>query len=110
MMPGGRLADRSGKEVSRHVDAAEEFTEFATTHAHRLRWTALLLRGDWHTAQDLTQITLASVFLAWRRIRLDAVPAYAHRTLVNSYLGVKRKRSESELPVAVPRDARRRRT
>jgi RNA polymerase sigma-70 factor (sigma-E family) len=103
-MPGGRLADRSGKEVSRHVDSAEEFTEFATAHAHRLRWTALLLCGDWHTAQDLTQITLASVFLAWRRIRPDSVPAYAHRTLVNSYLAVKRKRSESELPVAVPRE------
>jgi RNA polymerase sigma-70 factor (sigma-E family) len=81
---------------------AEEFTEFATAHVHRLRWTAFLLCGDWHTAQDLTQTTLTNVFLAWRRIKRDAVPAYAHRTLVNSYLAARRKRSEAELPVADP--------
>lgn len=86
------------------MDGAEEFTEFAAAHVHRLRWTAFLLCGDWHAAQDLTQVTLANVFLAWGRIRPDAVPAYAHRTLVNSYLTVKRKRSESELPVAAPRE------
>jgi RNA polymerase sigma-70 factor (sigma-E family) len=86
------------------VDRTEEFTEFVVAHGHRLRWTAFLLCGDWHTAQDLTQTTLAKVFLAWRRIRHDAVPAYAHRTLVNSYLGTKRKRSGTELPVAVLRE------
>jgi len=69
------------------VDRAEEFTEFAGAHAHRLRWpTALLLCADWHTAQDLTQATLASAFIAWRRVRPDAAPAYAQRTLVNKYL------------------------
>lgn len=86
------------------MDGAGEFTQFAAAHAHRLRWTAFLLCGDWHTAQDLTQATLANVFLAWGRIRPDAVPAYAHRTLVNSYLGGKRKKSAAELPVALPRE------
>src|SRR5580693_1106406 len=90
------------REVNRLVDCAEEFTEFATAHAHRLRWTAFLLCGDWHMAQDLTQMTFTSVFLAWRRISPDAVPAYAHRTLVNNYLAVRRKRSTAEEPVAIP--------
>jgi RNA polymerase sigma-70 factor (sigma-E family) len=90
--------------VGQQVDQSAEFTEFATAHARRLRWTALLLCGDWHTAQDLTQATLTSVFLAWRRIGPDAVPAYAHRTLVNKYLAARRRRSGTELLVAAPRE------
>jgi RNA polymerase sigma-70 factor (sigma-E family) len=80
------------------VDCPEEFIEFAGAEAARLRRTAFLLCGDWHTAQDLTQTTLASVFVAWHRIeRREGVHAYAHRTLVNSYLALRRKRSSTEL-------------
>jgi DNA-directed RNA polymerase specialized sigma24 family protein len=64
----------------------QQFTEFATLAAPRLRRTAFLLCGDWHTAEDLAQTALAKVFLSWRRIsRRDAVQAYATRTLMNSY-------------------------
>ncbi len=70
------------------MESSQEFTEFAGAAGPRLRRTAFLLCGDWHTAQDLTQMTLAKVFVAWRRIsRGDAVDAYARRTLVNTYLG-----------------------
>jgi len=56
------------------VSTAEEFTEFAVGAAPRLRRTAFLLCGDWHTAEDLTQTTLARMFVSWRRIsRQDAV-------------------------------------
>lgn len=55
------------------MTSAEEFTEFATGAAARLRRTAFLLCGDWHTAEDLTQTTLAKMFVSWRRIsRRDA--------------------------------------
>ena len=48
--------------------------------------------GDQHTAEDLTQTTLARMFVSWRRIsRQDAVYAYANRTLVNSYLSDRRR-------------------
>jgi RNA polymerase sigma-70 factor (sigma-E family) len=88
------------------LDPAEDFSEFARTAAGRLCRTAYLLCGDWHTAQDLTQTTLAKVFVSWRRIeRRDGVHAYAHRTLVNSYLAMARRRSFSELPVATIPDA-----
>jgi len=80
------------------VTSAEEFTEFATGAAARLRRTAFLLCGDWHTAEDLTQTTLAKMFVSWRRIsRRDAVYAYANRTLVNTYLADRRRRRSREL-------------
>ena len=80
------------------VGATEEFTEFAVGAAPRLRRTAFLLCGDWHTAEDLTQTTLARMFVSWRRIsRRDAVYAYASRTLVNAFLADRRRRRGREL-------------
>jgi hypothetical protein len=71
------------------VTSAEEFIEFATAASSQLQRTAFLLCGDWHTAEDLVQATLAKVFVSWRRIRRrDAAHAYATRTLVNTYLAV----------------------
>ncbi len=80
------------------MTAAEEFTEFATGAAPRLRRTAFLLCGNWHTAEDLAQATLAKMFVSWRRItRQDAVYAYANRTLVNTYLADRRGKRAREL-------------
>jgi hypothetical protein len=84
------------------LDSADEFSEFAGASAPRLYRTAFLLCGDWHTAQDLAQTTLAKVFVSWRRIqRQDGAHAYAHRTLVNSYLAMARTRSSTETPVSI---------
>ena len=85
--------------------AADEFTEFAAGAAPRLRRTAFLLCGNWHTAEDLTQTTLAKMFVAWRRIkRQEAVYAYANRALVNTYLADRRgKRARELLAGWVPR-------
>lgn len=43
------------------TDAQQDFVECAEAVAPRLRRTAYLLCGDWHTAEDLTQTTLAKV-------------------------------------------------
>jgi RNA polymerase sigma-70 factor (sigma-E family) len=84
---------------SGHVTVAEEFVEFATAISPRLRRTAFMLCGDWHTAEDLVQITLAKVFVSWRRIsRREAAPAYATRTLVNVYLADRRLKRAQEIP------------
>jgi len=65
----------------------EEFIAFADAASSGLLGTAFLLCGDWHTAEDLTQTTLAKLFASWHRIRdKDAVHAYARRTLLNTYL------------------------
>jgi RNA polymerase sigma-70 factor (sigma-E family) len=84
------------------VAAPDGFTEFATAHAAKLRRTAFLLCGDWHTAQDLTQTTLTSLFVAWKRVSATtSVYAYAHRTLLNAYLSQRRRRSSTEVPTDV---------
>jgi RNA polymerase sigma-70 factor (sigma-E family) len=83
------------------VTGMDEFAEFAVGASPRLRRTAFLLCGDWHTAEDLTQTTLAKLFVAWRRIRrLEGVDAYATRTLVNAYLTDRRRKRSGEQPVA----------
>jgi RNA polymerase sigma-70 factor (sigma-E family) len=80
------------------VKSAEEFTEFAAVISPRLRRTAFLLCGDWHTAEDLTQTTLVKVLGSWRRIRQrDAADSYATRTLVNTYLADKRRKRIGEV-------------
>jgi len=82
----------------RVTTAEEQFTEFATLAAARLRRTAFLLCGDWHTAEDLAQTALAKVFVSWRRIsHKDAAQAYATRTLVNSYLALRRRKRVAEV-------------
>ena len=80
------------------MTAAEEFIEFATGASPRLRRTAFLLCGDWHTAEDLAQTTLAKMYASWRRISVhEHVYAYANRTLVNTYLADRRRLRAREL-------------
>ncbi len=76
----------------------EEFTEFVAVSGARLRRTAFMLCGNWHTAEDLTQTALVKVFASWRRIgRAQAAHAYAERTLVNTYLAGRRTKSAREV-------------
>ena len=92
-VPGGR----HWRSAS-YVTSAEEFVQFAEACSPRLRRTAFLLCGDWHTAEDLVQTALAKVFVSWRRIRRkDAAQAYATRTLVNAYLADKRLMRAGEI-------------
>ena len=85
-------------EGASQVTSAEEFVEFVEAVYPQLRRTAFLLCGDWHTAEDLAQTALEKVFVSWHNIRQhDAVHAYTHRTLVNSYLAHKRLKRTAEL-------------
>jgi RNA polymerase sigma-70 factor (sigma-E family) len=112
-----RICSDAGVPRGRHVGArivvvrsvpdvtpAEEFVEFAQSAAPRLRRTAFLLCGDWHTAEDLSQSALAKVYISWRRIRRrDAAFSYATRTLVNTYLADRRlKRVDEVLTAHLP--------
>jgi RNA polymerase sigma-70 factor (sigma-E family) len=79
----------------------DEFVEFAAATSARLRRTAFLLCGDWHTAEDLVQATLTKLFVRWRRIsRRDEAYAYATRTLLNTYLADRRLKRAGELLTA----------
>jgi RNA polymerase sigma-70 factor (sigma-E family) len=83
------------------VAGHDEFIEFATARAARLRTIAYLMCGDWHQAQDLTQQTLTKLYVSWSRIqRRENVDAYARQVLLRELLTEKRRRRSTEQPVA----------
>lgn len=60
-----------------------EFGEFFDARVAAMRRTAFLLCGDWHRAEDLTQVALEKLYAVWPRLRPDAgVDAYARQILV----------------------------
>src|SRR5262245_56192782 len=80
------------------MTSTAQFAEFSRAISPRLRRTAFLLCGDWHTSEDLAQTALTKVFVAWRRIRRqDAVHACANRTLVNVYPARRRLKRTGDL-------------
>jgi RNA polymerase sigma-70 factor (sigma-E family) len=69
-----------------------DFVDYVGARSHVLRNTAYLLCGDWHRAEDLTQIALAKLYLAWRRIgHQDSVDGYARQVLVRTFLDERRR-------------------
>jgi RNA polymerase sigma-70 factor (sigma-E family) len=65
---------------------------------HHLR-LAMLLTGDWHTAEDLVQASLAKLYRAWPRLDTSADPdAYLRRIIVNTRRSWWRARWRRETP------------
>lgn len=81
----------------RHDD--DEFTEFARARTPALFHAARLMCGDAHTAEDLVQETLAKVYLVWGKKRIDNPAAYAHTTLLRTFISIRRRRMSGEYPV-----------
>lgn len=78
----------------------DEFADFVRATGTQLHRAALLLTGDHHLAEDLTQATYAKVFASWRRVSATDNPlAYARTTLLNTFLSHRRLRRNSERPV-----------
>lgn len=98
----GRPGRRRG--VSDH---SEDFTAFVHSTGTQLYRTALLLTGDHHLAEDLTQAAYAKTYAAWARVsRADNPVAYARTIVVNTFLSHRRLRRNGELPTdAVPERA-----
>jgi RNA polymerase sigma-70 factor (sigma-E family) len=98
-----------------HVKAWEaEFSAYAAARGPALRNLAYLICGDWHRAEDHTQIALTRLYQVWRRIeRRDSIDAYARKTLVRTVLAERRRpwrREHSageivDLPVPAEADA-----
>ena len=80
------------------------FRDWAATRIPALRRKAFLLCGSWHTADDLVQHTLITMYASWSRItRGRNVDAYANRVLVHKHLDDRRRPWRREHPVdAVP--------
>lgn len=85
----------------RAADEAE-FREWAGARQAALRRTAYLLCGDWHRAEDLVQETLTKMYRRWPHlIRRDAVESYARRVLTNAHIDDRRRRSSTEVSIAI---------
>ena len=78
---------------------ADEFAAFVQATGVQLYRTALLLTGDHHLAEDLTQTTYAKVFASWKRVSRAGNPvAYARTILMNTFLSHRRLRRTGEQP------------
>src|SRR6185369_4745194 len=95
----------------------DQFAAYFTARRDTVRRTAYLLCGDWHFADDLTQMAFVRVAAGWRRVRdRGALDSYVHTVLIRTYLAEQRRwfrrreRSTAELvdagePEANPADA-----
>ncbi len=69
-----------------------EFTAYVAARRASLRRTAFLLCGDWHAAEDLVQVSLAKLYVAWPRLHADTSPeAYVRRILVRAHIDETRR-------------------
>jgi len=81
--------------------ADDDFVEYARVAAGQLRRTAYLLCRDWDLAADLTQTTLARMFVHWPRInRRDNPHAYARQVLSRAFLDHHRTKRSQEVVTA----------
>ncbi len=75
-----------------HVQAEEEFSSYVSARRDHTRRVAYLLCGDWHRADDLTQIAFVKLYGAWERIRdRGALDAYVRSTLVRATVDESRR-------------------
>jgi RNA polymerase sigma-70 factor (sigma-E family) len=81
------------------VPDAASFEGFVALQGEGLLRSARLLTGSWHRGEDLTQETLARLFVAWARIREPAAAtAYARRTMVRLYVRNRARHWSGEVP------------
>jgi RNA polymerase sigma-70 factor (sigma-E family) len=81
--------------------ADDDFVRYAQASASQLRRTAYLLCRDWDLAADLTQTTLARMFVQWHRItRRDNPHAYARQVLSRAFLDHHRTKRSHEVVTA----------
>lgn len=90
--------DDGGRRVS---EEPAGFREYVVARHRALLKTAWLMTGDWQTAEDLVQSSLAKLWPKWDRVRDTGDPdGYVRRILVNTYATWWRLRWRSERPLA----------
>ena len=81
------------------------YSDLVTARSPSLFRTAYLMVGDHQLAQDLLQESLVKTYVAWSRLRdVAKAEAYARRTIVNTAISWRRRRSFHERPVDVMPD------
>ena len=83
------------------------FEEFVHAAGDRIHRAAVLLCGDHHLAEDLTQTTFTKVYAAWPAVsRADSPIAYTRKVLLRTFLSHRRLRRSAEWPVQAVPDTR----
>ena len=76
-----------------------EFSEFVAARQAHLRRIAYAICGDWHLADDLLQISLVKLYLAWPRLRRNGnAEAYARQIIVRTNISEHRRPWRRERP------------
>jgi RNA polymerase sigma-70 factor (sigma-E family) len=74
-----------------------EFAEFVAARSPALLRTARLLTGDWASAEDLVQDSLAKCWSRWSRIEGNPEP-YVQKVMLHTYLAWSRRLWTRERP------------
>jgi len=70
----------------------KEFALYVTARRDRVRRTAYLISGDWHHADDLTQIAFVKLYGAWQGIRnRAALDSFVRSCLVRAAVDESRR-------------------
>lgn len=78
-------------DTQRGGHAPGSYEEFVTATSARLLRAAYLLTGSRTDAEDLLQITLVKVYVAWRKVQAaDSPEAYSRRVLMNAFISSRR--------------------
>jgi RNA polymerase sigma-70 factor (sigma-E family) len=82
-------------------EARAAFDLLVQTRYGELRRSAYRLTGNWATAEDLVQTSLAKTWSKWETLRdRQAGEAYARKVMATTSISWWRKRSSSEVPTA----------
>ena len=81
---GGAGVSMTGLGKNRAQARDADFTAYMEARKPSLLRTAYLLTGDRHAAEDLVQVSLAKLYLAWDRVQdRGSIDGYVRRIMVN---------------------------
>ena len=83
----------------RRDDREAAYVDFVAARQTHLRRIAYSLCGDWHQADDLLQVALTKLYVAWPRVRRDGgEEAYARQIIVRASIDQHRRSRRRERP------------
>ena len=86
----------------RRAEREAAYTEFVAARRDQLRRIAYGMCGDWHRADDLVQVALVRLYVAWPRVaRSGTEDAYARKILLNAAIDESRRAVRRERPTDV---------
>jgi RNA polymerase sigma-70 factor (sigma-E family) len=74
------------------ADRDDAFRDYVAARAEAVRFTAYLMCGDWHEAEDVAQGAFIKLYLAWNRIdHSESLDGYVRRIVTRTFLNGRRQ-------------------